>query len=58
MKGFCKLKKFVTDYIHLWSMALAQVQTSIVQRSSGFGFFKILKEWVVFMKELAKKWWI
>jgi hypothetical protein len=26
---------------------LAQVQqTSIVQRSSGFGFFKILKEWV------------
>lgn len=39
-------------------MALAQVQTSIVQRSSGFGFLKILKEWMFFMKELAENWWI
>jgi hypothetical protein len=36
-------------------MALAQVQTSIAQRSSGFGFFKILKEWVGFHERTGKE---
>jgi hypothetical protein len=36
-------------------MALAQVQTSIVQRSSDFGFVKILKEWMSFHERTGKE---
>jgi hypothetical protein len=35
-------------------MALAQVQTSIVQRVLQ----RVLKEWMFFMKEQAENWWI